>query len=169
MRRQEYIEEVTTWNELLNVADESRHYEYAENIYDDDGRDDYINEMLYDWARNDSWRELYERLSYFTEDSSEWWRLDDYGDWIALCDGDEEFEEAKNDLLRDLDEDEWWDDEEDGESTTEESDLFDEEEEILVESDEVSIDEMFEDCSDAFKSIVKKAAEESNSFASLPF
>jgi len=139
--RQEFIDDVTTWSELLQFCyDED--YD-TDDIYSSDSRDDYINDQLMDWARNDSWREMLETLRDLEDgDGYDYYRHDDYDDWIGLCDGDGEFDSYKNAVLEWMDENEYWPDDDDEEEEDEE---YDDEEEAPPADDDESFEEDDED------------------------
>ncbi len=159
MRRQEFIDEVTTWDELLSAADELREYDLLSDIYSDEARNDWINECLADWARELDWQDMLGRLSDFDSDSSEWWQLDDYGEWNAVSDGDDYFEDMKNELLEIGDDNSAWDDAEEGEEDTEDEELFDPEPDLEIDEDQ-SVGDFFVECNSVFKTIEEKIREE---------
>lgn len=159
MRRQEFIDEVTTWDELLRAADELREYDLLSDIYSDEARNDWINECLVDWARELDWQDMLGRLSDFDSDSSEWWQLDDYGEWNAVSDGDDYFEDMKNELLEIGDDNSAWDDAEEGEEDTEDEELFDPEPDLEIDEDQ-SVGDFFVECNSVFKTIEEKIREE---------
>lgn len=159
MRRQEFIDEVTTWDELLSAADELREYDLLSDIYSDEARNDWINESLMDWARELDWQDMLGRLSDFNSDSSEWWQLDDYGEWNAVSDGDDYFEDMKSELLEIGDDNSAWDDAEEGEEDTEDEELFDPEPDLEIDEDQ-SVGDFFVECNSVFKTIEEKIRED---------
>lgn len=108
MTRNEFLEDVTTFSDLKDFC-YNENCSILEDVYDEEGRDDYINECLMDWAREDSWQDLYGRLDNIPT-GYDWYRYDDYGDWCGLDDGD--FEEYKGDVLEWADDNGVWDDDE---------------------------------------------------------
>lgn len=126
MTRQQFLDEVTTWYDLIDWCSDHR-CSYCEDIYSDEARDEYIDEDLVDMARNNNWYELKDILNGL-ETGYDYWRRDEFGDWHGV---DDEFDEYFNDVL------EWAD--ENGE--------FDEEEEEPVYYD----DEDYDDEADEFE------------------
>lgn len=156
MTRNEFLNDVITFGELKDFC-----YDYdctmLEDVYDEEGRDDYINECLMDWARDDSWQELYSRLDGIPT-GYDWYRYDDYGEWCGLDDGD--FEEYKDDVLEWGDDNDIWDEDEEEDDTdifAEEidADMADEEDEP-VEDEDFSVDALMGMCSVAFVTIQKE-------------
>lgn len=107
MTRDEFLE-ISEWADLVDFCYENNLY-MCDDVYDDGQKDEWINDRLYDWARELNWRELYDRLNEIP-DSSDWYILDDYGDFCEA--GDEEFEEYKENILEAADENGLFDDEE---------------------------------------------------------
>ncbi len=108
MTRNEFLEDVTSFGDLKDFC-YNEDCNLLEDVYDEEGRDDYINECLMDWARDDTWQELYDRLNGIPTGYN-WYRYDEYGDWCGL--DDEDFEEYKNDVLEWADDNGVWDDDE---------------------------------------------------------
>lgn len=110
MTRDEFMENVTTFGELKNFC-----YDWdcdmLDDVYDGDEMDECINECLVDWASNDTWQELYDRLGDIPS-GYDWYRNDDYDGWVGLDDYD--FGQYKQEVLEWMDNnDQWEDDEED--------------------------------------------------------
>lgn len=154
MTRQEFIDDVTTWSELLQFCYDE---DYDTNdIYTSEQRDDYINDELMDWARNDSWRDMLDALRALEDnDGYDYYRHDDYGDWIGLDDGDDEFDDFKDNVLEWMDENAYWpddeedegeeeyDDEEEAPPADDEDSANDDEEDFDIEDEDCSVGEMF--------------------------
>lgn len=145
MTRAEFFDNVTTWWELKDFCDDER-CDICEDIYDEDGRDSYINDCLMDWARNDTWTELLARLEDIPT-GYEAYRYDDYGEWEGLDDGD--FRAIRDEVAEWVDEYSSWDDdeEEDEEEAVDEEDTpeeyVDPEDETPIEDEDCSFDELF--------------------------
>lgn len=109
MTRNEFLENVTWWTELLDFCSDEG-CDYCDNIYDEYGKDEYFNDQLLEMARNaDDWQDLYSRL----EDipcGYDRYLYSDYGEWESLDDDD--FERYKEDVLDWGDTHGIWDDEE---------------------------------------------------------
>lgn len=140
MTRQEFLDEVCTWGDLIDFCRDNRMDDFVEDIYDEEARNDYINECLVDWARDNTWDELYSILDRIPT-GYEYYRYD-YGDWDGLTDDDfyddkQEVEEyAVANGVFDTDEE----DEEEPEDEPEEEELEDEE---PIEDEDLSLDEFF--------------------------
>ena len=120
MTREEFNNDINTVWELRDFCWDVS-CEIGDEIYDADGRDDYIHEcQLCDY--NDSWQNLLRFLQDIPT-GYDWYYVDDYGAWFGFDDGDPEFDEFK-DRIRDWcddngvfdEEDEDEEDDEDGET-----------------------------------------------------
>lgn len=154
MTRQQFIDEVNDWWELIDFCNE---YEcsYCEDVYSEESRDDYINEDLVDMARNaDSWSSLLDILNDITT-GYDYYRRTDYDDWEGL--GDYEFNDYKNDVLEWADNNEIWEDDE--EEALPEVDYDDDD--FVVADEPMSIGELIGVCSSQLQQIGtdKKAKE----------
>lgn len=168
MTRAEFFENVTSWWELKDFCDEQR-CSLCDDVYDDEARDDYINEYLSEWARNENWYDLRVRLDNL-ETGYEYWRLDDYGDWTGLDDDD--LDNMKDEVAEWVDDyGDWDDDEEEVDEEEDEEPFDDEEEEPPIEDEDCSLGELFAASATRVKSIaedeLEKAREEDRAFAVL--
>lgn len=158
MTRQEFIDDVTTWDDLVAFCSEEDYD--LEDIYSAEQRDDYINEDLVEMARYNGWRDLLETLNDLSNgDGYDYYRRDYNGDWVVLEDNDEEFNDLKGYVIEWMDENNYWpDDEEDGdeeeynneeEPPPAEEDEFDDDDDddvdddIDIEKEDCSVHEMF--------------------------
>ena len=156
MTRTEFLEDVNSWWELIEFCS-NEGCDTCEDIYSEDSRDEYINEQLMAWAREDTWQELYSRLENIPT-GYDYYRDDGYGEWVGMDDGD--FDEYKDDVLEWMDNHGYWDEEDDDEDV----DIFAEElerekaeaEEAPVEEEAFSIGELMDMCSIALVSIQKE-------------
>ena len=149
MTRQEYIENIVDFDDLIGFSDDCGCY-LCECIYCESARDEYIDDCLRDMADNaDSWQDLFNTLSEIPT-GYDWYRLDDYdGRWEGLDDAD--FEEFKHDVLDWGDENGVWDDEEPDE---EEPLVADNDDDDFVVADEpISIGELMGVCSSQLQQI----------------
>ena len=86
MTVEQYREEITDFYDLKDFCDEHGCHA-CDDIYSDEGRDDYIYNDIDYYVRNESWRSLADYLGSLSQSSSDWWMFNDYGDW---CDVDDE-------------------------------------------------------------------------------
>lgn len=156
MTRQEFIDEIYEWGGLIDFCNDEG-CDYLDNIYTEDARDDYINEyQLEDWARNNTWRNLYDLLDDLRSDY-DYYRIDEYGDWVGLDDYD--FDDYKDDVLR------WADDrgifdEEDEEEDPADYGIEDEEVDDEEVEEPISMFELLSDCQDTYQKISEEEADE---------
>ena len=117
MTRNEFIEDVSDFYDLRSFCWDNDCYE-CDDIFDEEGRDDYINEHLVDWARDaDNWEELQRQLNDI-DTGYDFYRIDDYGDLVGLDDYD--FDNYKSDVLDWGDRNDIWDEDEEEEGEIEE-------------------------------------------------
>lgn len=147
MTREEFIENVQSWNDLLQFCYDEN-CDYCEDVYDEDAKDDYFNNDIVDMARNaEDWRDLYRQLEDIPT-GYDYYICGDYG-WHGADDGD--FDEYKSDVLswgddrevwdEDDEEDEWDEDVLEEDYETDESSEDDEDSETLEEG--CSLGELF--------------------------
>lgn len=165
MTRQEFLDDVCSFDELRDFCYDND-CTICDDIYDDDSKDDYINEHLSDMADDaDSWQSLYRTLEDIPT-GYDYYRLDDYGDFNGLDDDD--FEDYKNDVLEWMDDREYWEEDEDPEEEEyfppEEECNEEENDEEPYEDDIQPVDELFSLCSEQLRVIdAKREAEEQRS------
>ena len=166
MTRQEFIDDVTTWSELLSFCDDEG-CTLCEDVYSDDSKNEYYDEELVDMARNaGSWQELYNQLEDIP-DGYEYYIRDDYGEFRGADDAD--FDSHKEDVLEWMDDGDYWeydDDDEDDEEGPVRGEYVDHEDVEPIEAEDVSIAELFTTCNsklqkiDADTEAAARAAEE---------
>lgn len=134
MTRQEFIDDVQYWSELIDFCYEEGCY-VCEDVYTSDQRDDRIDEDVSEMMRHNSWRTILDTLQTYDDQSGyEYYSLDGYGDWIGLDDDD--LASYKDDVLEWMDNNGRWDDEND-------EDENDEDEDIPTETEDLSLNELF--------------------------
>lgn len=112
MTRQDFINDIECWYELIDFCNDEGCYE-CEDIYDSEQRDDFLNEEIEDIARNETWREMLETLQGFADGSGyDYYIKDNYGDFVGLDDDD--FDAYKSEVLDWGDRYDIWDDDEEG-------------------------------------------------------
>ena len=166
MTRQEFIDNVTTWSELLYFCYDEN-IDFCEDVYTEDAKDEYFDDILVDMARDaGSWQELYDRLEEIPT-GYDYYIRDDYGDFEGADDDD--FDSHYEDVLEYMDCNEYWDDDDGDEDYEEEpvrEEYVDPEDEEPVEEEDVSIAELFTTCNsklqkiDADTEAAARAAEE---------
>lgn len=140
MTRAEFYENVTTWRDLKNFCYDEQ-CEICDDIYDEEGRDDYINDCLMDWARLDSWSELLVRLEDIPT-GYDYYRCDDYGEWEGLDDDD--FDEIRDEVAEWMDENGYWGDDEEEADDEEDAPFTDPEDAEPIDDEDCSLGELFE-------------------------
>lgn len=173
MTRQEFIDDVTSWGELLDFCS-AEDCDICSYVYDEDYRDECIEDRLVDWARNNNWRELYDILDHLRDNSGyDYYIYDDYYDtWEPAT--DEDFERYKDDVLGWMDGNGYWEDDED-ESEEEEyavvEEPIDPEDITPVPDEECSIMDMFSAGIGCVKSVaaeeIERARQADRDFADL--
>lgn len=147
MTRNEFIEEVNSWQELIDFCNDEG-CSYCEDVYDEYVRDEYIDDMLVDMARNaEGWKDLYGELENIPTGDGYYIR-NDYGEWEEA--DDYEFDEYKENVLEWADDREVWDDDEEEEDEDCEE-LEDDAEEVIEEAFTVS--ELFTSCASGYQKI----------------
>lgn len=112
MTRQDFINDIDLWHELIDFCNDNGCYE-CEDIYDSEQRDDFLNEEVENIARNETWREMLETLQGFADGSGyDYYIKDNYGDFVGLDDDD--FDAYKSEVLDWGDRYDIWDDDEEG-------------------------------------------------------
>lgn len=161
MTRQEFLDDVCDFSELREFCYDND-CGICDDIYDDESKDDYINEHLSDMA--DDWRSLYRILDDIPT-GYDYYRLDDYGDFNGLDDDD--FEDYKDEVLEWMDNNEYWDEDEDDEEEyfpPEDEYSEGEDDDESCEEDMQPVDELFSLCSEQLRVIdAKEKAEEQRS------
>lgn len=146
MTRQQFIDEINTWDELICWCNDHGCY-YCEDIYSDQSRDDRIDEALEDWASSNSWYDLRDILNGL-ETGYDYWRRDDWGDWYGV---DNDFDAYFSDVLSWADENGEFDDEEQQTlPPTDEPDEFE-------PDTSVSLDNFFISSKEHFDNIISKS------------
>ena len=114
MNRQDFVDNINYISELIEFCNDYGYESHIEQIYDDEQRNDAIEEQINERREYERWWEIRDWLyNLESEGSYDYWRLDDYGDWCGLDDSD--FEDMKENLLSELEEDNFFDNEEDEE------------------------------------------------------
>lgn len=167
MTRNEFLDDVTTFGELKDFCSDNG-CNLLDDVYDEESRDDYVNDCLAEWAHNNSWEELRDILNEIPTGYD--WYLDDYGSWDGL--DDEDFENCKNDVLEWADDNDIWEDDEEGDE--EDSDYFEDEsedDEPAPEEEDFSVGDLIGMCVAALGAIqsedTRRVREEEEEFRRL--
>ena len=171
MLRQDFIDDITTWGELIDFCNDED-CDICEDIYSEDARDEDIDRnSLVEWARGNSWQDLLNILRDIPT-GSDYYYCDDYGDWYEA--DDNMFEDRKRDVLEWMDDGGYWDDEDEDEEIFDEIDTeFSEDEEDLepIEPEDISFTDLLTSCSQKLKTIEdtqeQEAQEEAENFDSF--
>lgn len=141
MTREEFIDDITTMWELLDFCEEHGCY-VCEDVYSDEAYNDFINEDIVEWARNETWENLLSILQDLPT-GYDYYRRDEYGDWYGVDSYD--FDSYKNDVLSWGDDNCEWDEpeEEEGEEETFEADN---EDECVSEQEPFLLTELLSEC-----------------------
>lgn len=95
MTRQEFIDDITYIGDLVRFCDDVG-CDICGGVYDDEARDDYLDQQVCDWAHDEAWYELRDMLDNIPT-GYDWWIINDYGDWNGI--DDDEFDRLKDDVL----------------------------------------------------------------------
>lgn len=142
MTREEF-DDITTVEELLDAASDVGCEDVADSIYSSDSRDDILNERMCSSVGDYTWREMLGLLNEWEDEGGyDWYFYNEWGDFRPITDGDDDFNNLKEELYEYMSENDYFEDDEE----------FDEE---FVE--EVEIEESMEDwTSDDFKTFVSE-------------
>ena len=166
MTRQEFLDNVNTWYELIDWCNENGCY-VCDEIYDEDSYNERIDDQIVEWARNETWQGLRDILNGLPE-GYEYYREDDYGDWYGM----DEYGDLDGYLSEALDWGDdngiWEDDEDDEEEYLEEEEApeFETEDEDIIEIEEVSFNDLFSSCNSTVQCIsneIREKAEKTES------
>lgn len=153
MTRNDFIEDITSWYELIDFCNDEGCEDYVEDVYSEDSYDDYINEEVRDRVRQDGWQDILSWLQNLP-DGYDYYIRDDYGEWRGADDDD--FESIKRDVIDYMDDGEYWDDDEEEEPVSNET-YADPEDAIPVEDEGVSFAELFTACNSKVQKLKSKA------------
>lgn len=139
MTRQEFIDNIQYWSELLEFCSDEG-CNYCEDIYDSDQWNDSINDDVYEMAGTSSWRTILDVLQGYDDLSGyDYYRRDDYGEWHGLDEDD--FSEYKYDVLGWGDDGEIWDEDEEEEEPP--VPYINPEDVTPLEAEDVSMNDLF--------------------------
>lgn len=121
MTRNEFIDEICDWYDLIDFANNNE-LSACECIYSDEDRNNEIENLIRDYFSDGySWQDIRDRLNDFGE-GYDYWEKDDWGDWEGMNDTSD-FDRYKEYVIEEMDDRDYWDPdpEEDDEEYYEES------------------------------------------------
>lgn len=153
MTREEFIENVGCWSELIDFCyDEGCNY--CDDVYTEDSKDEYFNDIMVDMARDaNDWRDLLQQLDGIPS-GDDYYIRDEYGEW--RCADNEDFYEYKDDVLQWADDRNVWDEDEDDdvdEEIFEDNDIDDDLEDDEEFEEGCSLSELFTSCTSRLQTI----------------
>lgn len=154
MNRQEFIDTVTTWGELVSFCTDEG-IDFCDDIYSDDDLDSYIDAHLNELCDDECWQDVRDILYDIPQGYDYYQRVEyTYMEFTGLSDEDDEFRVRKDDILEYMDTNGLWDDTDDEDNDDEEVVSADE-----FESDSsVSLGDFFASTVEAFDKIVTETA-----------
>lgn len=164
MTRQDFIDGVTTWGELLDFC-YNEDCDICEDIVDNDTMSEEIDEELYEVARERSWRDVRDLLNEINTDY-DYYRRDGGLSYIPLDDSD--FDDYKDDVIEWMDNNGYWEDDEedeeydgpfqyDGDFAPDDTE-YEEDEEPPAEEEDFSVGELMGMCSVQYLGMQREAA-----------
>lgn len=162
MTRQEFIEGVTTWGELLDFCYDNDS-DICEDIVSSDTMDDEIEIDLREEVGNRSWHDIRDLLCAIDTDY-DFFRRDGVFDYYPL-DNHGDFDEYKDTVLEWMDDNAYWDDDEEEEEhfdgdPFDAQPVYEEEDEPIAEDEDFSIGELMGMCSVQFLDIQRAALQQ---------
>lgn len=112
MTRQNFIDDITTWYDLINFCSDEG-LDDCDDIYDEDEKDSTVDARLYDkvYYNRESWQDVLSFLSDVPDNQAEYYVYNgDYDDFREATDRD--FDERKSNVLELMDANAYWDEEE---------------------------------------------------------
>ena len=109
MTREEFHNTITDFASLYELCCSMSRCYIMEGIYDQSGLDDYINDQIEYWARDQSWDELRDQLNDIPT-GYDWYRVDDYGDIFSV---EDEFMEYKSEVEEWMEDNDYFDEDDD--------------------------------------------------------
>lgn len=108
MTRDEFINDVTTFSELMSFCCDNGCESVVEDIRDNDDYNEYLNDNFRDLIYEEGWQSARDAMNDVDNDYYDYYRYD-YGDWYPL-DDDYDLDGFKDEVLEIMDEDDAWDD-----------------------------------------------------------
>lgn len=141
MRRDEFIDNVTSWYELVDFCQEEG-LSFCDELYGEDSFNEWIEDNLVSWAHDYSWQDLMSMLEgYDSICGADYYIWDDYSGGYRRAE-DSDFDEIKDNVIEFMDSDGRWDDDYEEEEEESEQDQDPDDIEPTPEED-FSFGEMF--------------------------
>lgn len=165
MLRQEFIDNIVRWGDLTSFC-YNEDCSICDDIYDEDARDEYIDDHLVEYAHEHDWTTLRNILDNIPT-GYDWYILDDYNEWEGA--DDDLFDERKEMVLEWMDNGGYWEDEDEEEIVTvSEPDAAVEEIDVEdltpIEEEDISVSELFSMCNDGLQFIADANREAEEQF-----
>lgn len=155
MTREQFYENINNISELLDFCN-AEDVEIANNIYDYDSYQDWLNTKLIDYSRESTWYEMRDWLNSI-DDGWDYYYIDDYDEVSGI---DESlFLSLRDDVAREMDSYDYWDEPEeflDIECDLNDSDSasqLEDEEDFTIDNEPLSVSELFYSCNEVLSSI----------------
>lgn len=149
MTRSEFIDDITSWSELLEFCSEES-CDLLDDIFDEESMDSEINEFLGDYARDYDWYNLRDYLKEIPT-GYDYYQQNGAFDWVGLTDDD--LDNYKNDVLRWAEDYDVFEDEDDEGDDGIDNEEPEEPEDPPVEDEDFPFDELFGLCAQTCSSI----------------
>lgn len=106
MTRREFIDNVNTWDDLVEFCSDEN-LDALQSVYDDDSLSNYIEENLYEYVRDHNWECVRDTLNSIPSEYDYYYE-DGWLEFVGLTDAD--FEDYKRTALEEMDDLNYWDD-----------------------------------------------------------
>lgn len=140
MTRQEFIDNVLCWSELLDFCYEEG-CSVCEDVYSYEERDERIDEIVLDLIQTENWKTVLDVLQSYEEYSGfDYYRLAGDEAWVGLDDND--FDVYKNEVLEYMNYNDLWEEDEDEEEMPPRY-YINPEDTTPLDAEEISMDDLF--------------------------
>lgn len=153
MRRQEFIDDVTCWSDLIDFC-YNEDIDLCEDVYNEERKDEYIDNHLDEICSDSTWQDVYRVLDDIPC-GYEYYIIEDYYDIRPVEDSD--FVHKKQEVLEWMTDNEYWDDEEEEEEPVYVDDDDYEEADEFEADTSVALDDFFASSADDLNKITSEA------------
>lgn len=159
MRREDFYNDITMYEDLISLANETEYFDLIYDIHDDDSYSNLISERIDDVVMEWTWEEVRDFLDELPHGYD--YYLDcGYCEYIGLADGDDVFSDKREELYEYMCENDLFDHEEEDDSDEfffGRVESLSEEEKLFIESVNDKTEEdvfvLFTDCSKYYQTI----------------